>query len=244
MRILPSSTQLMRALGVLLCSLAFLSVLGGSTCIWSADDDDSQCYDDDDDNDAFCDDDDDFNATAGGASLSPDFLSLQEGLLDLGPGVPLDSRATSIRRSSSEPAGSTARLTNYVLELESRPGRHPVARVRDIVGLAVGAETSSLAKHPLTLMGAEDFRLFSADVLAANDDLLGLPEGAGELRPRSVHFLDQLVAVVFEQLPGDAASEAQVIFAFDLLGRLLLIENRTILPPGIEATVPDELLRP
>ncbi len=243
----------LRVAGVLLCSTAFLAVLGGGTCVWVTDDDDEHCFDDDDDNDVGCDDDDDdFESTLGPGASGPSSALLRERLTGLSGGIPVDGRATrgdapaapgplGFGALAGEPGDAT--LTDYAVDLATEPGRHPVARVRDIRGVSV------FALEKLGVVGADDFSRFTQRLVDENPDLLGLPPGAGHLRPRRVHFLDGLVAVVHEQVPGAPGDpwaapleDAEVVFAFDLLGRLLQVENRAVLPPGAVVTLPGHLL--
>jgi hypothetical protein len=256
-------------MGVLLCCFAFLAVLGGgSTCTWS-----SNHHDDDDE---FDDDDTNLVHTEGGSdavdddagSLRPSPDAIRRGLLDLdrrlgtgagretgadlgnGPGIPGDALGAGQGLLSNDlaptgPGAQALRLTHYAVDLEPRAGRHPVARLRDIQGLSV------FHLGPRGAVGAAEFSTFSAHVLAANPELLGLPPTADPLVPRRVSFQDEIIAVVYEQVTADGApahlgdsDDGQMIFVFDLLGRLLQIENRTLLPPGVVVTVPEDLLSP
>lgn len=229
-----------RLLGVLVLCFAGLAVMGGGTCVW-IDDDDSRCFDDDDDNDQGCDDDD--FLTTGPREIIPGPADINKKLADLGAGQAAQPGEWSGVSFPELKAGDTI-LTEYVVDLAQEAGRHPVARVRDIRHLSVFDMTT----HGLA--GSQDFTRFSQEVLDANPELLGLPEAAGHLRPRSVHFLDDLVVIAHEQVAGSpqdldapAIPGAELLFVFDMLGRLHQIENRTVLPTGIVVTVAPELLR-
>jgi hypothetical protein len=247
-----SAPPLRRALGVLLCCFAFLTVLGGgSTCTWSSNHHD----DDDDEDDTNLTQEDDGSTLGGGhGALTPTADAIRRGLATRGKGTLLGAGSEAWQPGHdlvlAELDTGAARLTHFEVDLDPRPGHHPVSRLRDIRGLSVAR------LDELGVVGAEDFSAFTQAVLAENPALLGLPPAAGRLHPRSVHFLDEIIAVVHQQvrpgspagkpwaalLPGDEIPGSEMVFVFDLLGRLLQIENRTTLPPGVVVTLPEDLL--
>lgn len=247
----PRSTpSLLRVLGVCLCCFGFLAVLGGgSTCTWSSNhNDDDDDFDDDDTNLSAPED----GSTAGGnhGSLQPSADAIRRGLADLSGGIRADGGRVGGDFVLPDLGSGAVRLTDYAVDLDLRPGHHPIARLRDIRGLSV------IPLDQLGVVGADDFLHFTSLVMDANPDLLGLPPAAGHLRPRSVHFLDEIIAVVHEQVhpahvlsleqalsghqvpPPDPRPDGQMIFVFDLLGRLLQIENQTTIPRGVLVPIP------
>jgi len=231
-----------RLLAGLAFCVAFLSLLGGGSCVFSSEDDED-CFDDDDDNDEGCDDDDDFDATHGGTP-APSALDIRQRLHELGGGIPVGEGVAAPQQALLELKPGATRLVDYAIELDPRGGHHPVARVVEIDDLSI------FEVHAAGMLGCAEFAAFTSAVLADNPELLGLPASAGHLRPRSVHFLDDLVVVVHEQCAGPgcdalapALPDGEVVFVFDLLGRLLQIENRTTLPPGVVVTLPHPLPR-
>jgi hypothetical protein len=142
-----------------------------------------------------------------------------------------------------ELGSSDIKLTDFVADLDPRPGHHPIARLREIRGLSVTDFDN------LSHVNAEALSRFSRAIITANPDLLGLPPAAGQLRSAGAHVLDSLIMIVHEQVSAQTpfhqqgiATGGEMIFAFDLLGRLVHIENRTVLPQGVVVTVPEELL--
>jgi hypothetical protein len=229
-----------RALCILLFCLACVSVLGGGSCYYSSNH--SRCDDDDDTNDSGCDDDNDFEATAADSPALPTWVIRNEldGLAAGRPGTvwTTDGSLLGEPLRFTRTASASVALDSYELDLTDEPGRHPRLRVRDIRGLtAFDAQATGI-------LSPSDFARFSALVLAGNDDLIGLPPAAGQLVPRSVHFLDQIIVAVFQQVPRGAEfsssdwEDGQSLFVYDLLGRLLQIENQTRLPPGVFAARP------
>lgn len=250
-------TRVLRACCALAVALALLAVLGGGTCSWCSgslcddDDDDTDCFDDDDTNDEECDDDDDLFEVAGAGAPVPaaDAIARQLALLD-GLGWGEHGRAPGRNVAPPPPwlleppgyddpllAGSVDeqayRLDVLAIEHATDPRRHPVARVR-------ARGPSLLGLWGLAAWSADDATAFAARVLSANDDLLGVPPWAGRLRPAGTHVLDTIVAVLFEQVPpgidgqdGLALPEARLVVVLDHLGRVVQIENETLVPPGV-----------
>ncbi len=125
------------------------------------------------------------------------------------------------------------RLRSYRIVPGTEPWRPPVRSIEDIEGLSL------LAVHGLRPHGPEDLRIFSARVLLANGDLLGIPVSSGWHRFREVEFVETdgtsaFVVTCDQERAGDRGAVVKVVggeirFVFDAAGTLLRIENRSLL---------------
>jgi hypothetical protein len=122
------------------------------------------------------------------------------------------------------------RLKSFAPEFTDAAHRHPVRRLVEIEGLSP-AELWGPGEW-----GAEALIAFAEAVRGANDAWLGLPTAAGWLSPRGVSVTGRHVLVDYEQQPdgiglgGPPLPDARLIFVFDLTGRLVWIENDTLVP--------------
>ena len=217
--------------------LALVGILGGgSSCSWKT----GSNHKDNDNSD----DDTEQASPAGEAGgLMPTSQAIRRGLATLDQEGLMSSWQDGHDLILPELGSSDIKLSEFVADLDSRPGHHPIARLRDIRGLSV----TDFANLPH--VNAEALSRFSRAIIAANPDLLGLPPAAGQLRGAGTHVLDSLIMIVHEQVSARTpfhqqgiATGGEMIFVFDLLGRLVHIENRTVLPQGVVVTVPEELL--
>jgi hypothetical protein len=185
------------------CHLVFYAsvagVLNGATCVVGV----ADCDDDDDfdDDDECVDDDDDFS--------------------------------TGEAIAESAPSGNPYRLRSYRLVEATAPWHHPVAAVEEIEGLSV------LSVRGPGVYDLEALCDFAAEVYCANPDLLGLPPEAGWIRYRDVGVegtsCSCITVVTYEQIRCDSeegivpVEGATVRFSFNASGKLLRIENDTLL---------------
>ncbi len=127
------------------------------------------------------------------------------------------------------PRPADYRLHDYRLVSTLESGRHPVAGLLEIQNVSLYA-----------LLGPgeytdPDLQLFSDQILVANQDLLGLPQGSGALVFREVRHFDTFFEIVYQQiLPGDsggliAREDAELHLLFDLMGNLRQIRNATFI---------------
>ena len=202
-------------------------VLTGGGCYVSSCDDDDDDWDDDDFDDDGDDDDDCWD----------DDDSDDDDDDDAG-GSSLDATAE---------ASVDWQLRDYRLIPEEEPGAHPVRSLVSIRGFSL---TSKLGPG---IYGDPELQHFTSEVLRANEELIGLPDGPGRLRFDAIEHPASFMLVTYVQelvdLERDVATVvpgAALTFVFDLHGRLIEIDGTLRLDaaaadgavPGTEATVP------
>jgi hypothetical protein len=122
------------------------------------------------------------------------------------------------------------RLTRFVPAFPDEAHSHPVRRLVHIEGLS---PTELWGRGD---WGAEALLAFAEAVREANDIWLGLPRAAGFLTARGVTVTGRHVLVDYEQRPdgvgpgAPALPDTRLLFVFDLGGRLIWIENDTLVP--------------
>jgi len=124
---------------------------------------------------------------------------------------------------AAHPALAQYRLEHYRVVRASRAREHPVRALTDVRGVRV----------PFSL-GASGLVQLCERVRLANPELLGLPLGCGELHPLEVRESGAAVEVRFQQVSRGphgavAVGGAGQTFVFDARGRLVLIDNATVL---------------
>ncbi|RKY21894.1 MAG: hypothetical protein DRQ55_02935 [Planctomycetota bacterium] len=217
----PSSwPDALRLVSRVALGLALLTVLGGgSTCSFTSgshDDDDRSKPDDDDDGVLSVPD--DGGGSGGSIDALPGRLAALEWSAEMAP-AGLDETQDWPDYRPSDYA-----LHDYV-SVPGGDGQPGLLRLEHVQGLSL-LETWGPGSY-----GAAAFSEFGARVLAANTELLALPLESGALLPVGTLFLDDLVLVRWLQTPTRSAGPEQALpgaaltMAFDLLGRLIHIEN-------------------
>lgn len=218
--------QVFRNLAVSLVYAIFITAVAGtlvgSSCHIGAhshgcDDDDDFFGDDDDDfgcdddDDSFCCDDDDDHLCCFSDDDDDDFFAVA---------------------SRTGGAGQPRLDPFHIGEHERIPGfeasEHPLAAVIPVNGPALFA-----AGLPHSA-GMAELEEFTSSVLMANPELFGMPDEAGELFFATVESTPVRIVVTWEQWFGlgeDALPGGTVRFELDGLGRLLRVENTTLLQP-------------
>lgn len=119
-------------------------------------------------------------------------------------------------------------LRTYTLVRAEEEHAHPVRRLLDVEGVSL-----TRAWGPGTF-GTDEFEEFTAQVLFANQGLIGLPPSAGRLDFVDVDFGEEIVVTWLQRAPDAEGRmvfvpEAELVFAFDHFGSLVRIENTTLL---------------
>ncbi len=144
-----------------------------------------------------------------------------------------DDAFQGTREGALPGADDPYRLRMYRIVPGTEPWRPPVRSIEDIEGLSLHAV------HGVRTSGPEDLRIFSARVLLANGDLLGIPPASGWHRFREVEYVESAEASAFvvtcaQERADDRGSIVPVVggeihFVFDAAGTLRRIDNRSLL---------------
>jgi hypothetical protein len=161
-----------------------------------------------------------------------------------------DDDDDSLSTSGDEDASAASAdwlLREFRVIPSQAPGEHPVQGVAAIRGFSLAAKLGP------GVYGNAELELFTANVLHANQDLIGVQARHGRLRFDSIEAARDYTFVRYAQELVDETDAATLVpgawltFVFDLHGRLLEIDNATrtdvfapVVPEGDAADAADE----
>ena len=197
--------RLARAVATLVLLTLIVGVLGGSSC--------HSDYDDDDDDDFLCDDDSRFDDD------DDDFDDDDDGGLNCDDDDDDDDDDVFYGASHGVRGDDSFLLEDF--ELNESPG----GTARQLTGIE---NVSIFGLMGPGEYGDRDFERFTAEVMRANQDVLGIQADGDSLKFREVQFFESAIVVTWQELEdSEPVPGGLVTFTFDLLGNLREIDHRT-----------------